>query len=96
MPAISDEDRYPRDGRLVVTRTQDGGKSFQSLTQGLPQQDAYDLIYRHGLDVDASGETLAMGSTTGNLWISADRGDTWDKVSSNLPPILCVQWGLVA
>jgi len=38
------------------------------------QEDAYDLVYRHGLDVDASGDRLAMGSTTGGLWLSEDQG----------------------
>src|SRR3546814_1000850 len=47
VPAIKDEYRYPKDGRLVVTRTTDGGKSFDTLTDGLPQTHAYDLIYRH-------------------------------------------------
>src|SRR6478609_4298618 len=44
VPAVKDEMRLPRDGALAVTRTQDGGKTWQSFRQGLPQQDAYDLI----------------------------------------------------
>ena len=55
VPAIKDEIRMPRDGALCVTRTNDGGKTWQIMRQGLPQRDAYDLIYRHGLDVDDSG-----------------------------------------
>jgi hypothetical protein len=43
--------------------------------------------YRHGLDVDVSGETLAMGSTTGGLWIRRDGGDAWTRASAELPPI---------
>src|SRR4029077_15236871 len=50
VPAIKDEIRMPRDGALAVMRTQDGGKSWQALRDGLPQRDAYDLIYRHGLE----------------------------------------------
>ena len=52
VPGVKDEFRYPADGRLVVTRTRDGGSSFEVLTEGLPQTDAYDLVYRHGLEVD--------------------------------------------
>jgi hypothetical protein len=87
VPAISDEVRVPVDGQMVVTRTRDGGESFDVLSAGLPQHDAYDLVYRHGLDVDASGEQLIMGSTTGSLWYSGDGGDSFVEVSSNLPPI---------
>jgi hypothetical protein len=92
VPAISDEVRVPVDGRLVVTRTRDGGASFDVLDNGLPQADAYDLIYRHSLDVDRSGERLLLGSTTGSLWYSADAGDTFSTVSSNLPPVHSVRF----
>jgi hypothetical protein len=50
MPAIKDEHRVP------VARTRDGGASFDVLREGLPQEHAYDLVYRHGLAVDATGE----------------------------------------
>lgn len=92
VPAVSDELRIPVDGRLVVTRTRDGGRSWDVLSEGLPQGAAYDLIYRHGLDVDPSGQRLAMGSTTGSLWRSEDAGDHWSLVSAHLPPIACVRW----
>jgi hypothetical protein len=92
VPGVKDEFRYPRDGRLVVTRTRDGGRSFEKLTRGLPQEHAYDLIYRHGLDIDRSGEHLAFGSTTGNLFVSDDQGDSWHCVSHSLPPIYCVRF----
>lgn len=86
VPAIKDERRVPVDGRLVVARTRDGGASFETLRNGLPQQDAYDLVYRHGLVVDAEGR-LAFGSTTGNLWTSDDEGDHWQTLPAHLPPI---------
>lgn len=90
MPAIKDEFRCPVDGRLVVTRTTDGGQSFQAFGEGLPAQDAYDLTYRHSLAVDRTGNVLAMGSTTGNPWISRDGGETWRIVTHHLPPIFSV------
>ena len=92
VPAVKDEKRYPADGRVVVTRTRDGGKTFETLTDGLPQQHAYDLVYRHALDLDESGERLMFGSTTGSLWVSENSGDSWQTLSSNLPPVYAVKF----
>ena len=91
VPGIKDEQRIPPDGRLVVTRTRDGGRIFDTLTSGLPQVHAYDIVYRHGLDIDATGERLAIGSTTGGLWISEDQGDSWQEISHTLPPVYAVR-----
>jgi photosystem II stability/assembly factor-like uncharacterized protein len=93
VPAVKDEKRVPVDGALVVNRTRDGGQTWQTLRSGLPQQHAYDLVYRHGLDVAADGRSLMMGSTTGGLWASDDGGDQWQAVSLNLPPIYAVRFG---
>jgi hypothetical protein len=92
VPAIKDECRIPVNGAVVVARTRDGGESFEVLTRGLPQEHAYDLVFRHAFEVDESGNRLVMGSTTGNLWISEDQGDTWTCVSANLPPIYCTRF----
>jgi len=92
VPAIADEKRIPCDGALAVTRTQDGGKTWETFRDGLPQRDCYDLIYRHGLDVDARGERLAMGSTTGALWVSENGGERWQLVNAHLPPIYAVRF----
>jgi photosystem II stability/assembly factor-like uncharacterized protein len=92
VPAIKDEMRVPRDGALAVSRTHDGGKTWQSFRKGLPQRDGFDLIYRHGFDVDAAGRRLAMGSTTGNLWASDDAGESWALVNAHLPPIYAVRF----
>jgi hypothetical protein len=93
VPGVKDECRVPVDARLVVARTRDGARSFDVLTEGLPQSQAYDLIYRHALDVDATGVRLAMGSTTGHLWVSENGGDAWALVAGHLPPISCVRFG---
>lgn len=93
VPGVKDECRVPVDGALAVARTRDGGRSFQVLREGLPQRHAYDLVYRHGLDVDRTGVRLAMGSTTGNLWTSGDGGEAWTLVSTHLPPIHQVAFG---
>jgi hypothetical protein len=92
VPAIKDEKRIPVDGRVVVTRTRDGGRSFDLLTRGLPQEHAYDLTFRHALAVDETGNRIVFGSTTGSCWISEDQGDSWRCLSSNLPPIYCVRF----
>jgi hypothetical protein len=91
-PAVKDEFRYPVDGKLVVNRTDDGGKTFTTLSAGLPQDHAYDLIYRHGLDVDEDGERLAMASTTGGLWFSDDGGQGWSEAPARLPPVYAVRF----
>ena len=92
-PAEADQRRVPVDAALVVNRTRDGGRSFETLRSGLPQHDCYDLVYRHGLAVGGDGRTLLMGSTTGGLWASFDGGDHWSTVSQNLPPIAAVRIG---
>jgi hypothetical protein len=92
VPGIKDEKRIPVDGALVVTRTRDGGKTFKVLKKGLPQKHAYDVVFRHGLAIDDTGERLAMGSTTGNVWVSENAGDEWVQVSSTLPQVYAVRW----
>ncbi|MCI0434970.1 MAG: exo-alpha-sialidase [Gemmatimonadetes bacterium] len=92
VPAIKDEKRIPAGGRVVVNRTRDGGRRFQQLTRGLPQEHAYDLVFRHAMDIDAGGERLAFGSTTGSLWISENGGDAWQHLSAHLPPVYAVRF----
>jgi photosystem II stability/assembly factor-like uncharacterized protein len=91
-PVISDQRRVPVGGRLVVTRTRDGGQTFEELTIGLPQQHAYDIVYRHALAVDKSGTRLAFGTTTGSLFVSTNGGDKWVTVSTHLPPVYAVRF----
>jgi hypothetical protein len=87
VPAIKDEFRYPVAGQVVVARTRDGAASFEVLRQGLPQENAYDLVYRHALAINGAGDCLAFGSTTGGLWISEDQGDHWQAPPARLPPV---------
>ncbi|MFI5016501.1 MAG: exo-alpha-sialidase, partial [Dongiales bacterium] len=54
---------------------------------GLPQRHAYDLVLRHALAIDEPGESLAMGSTSGHLWLSQDQGESWKLLAGHLPPI---------
>lgn len=90
VPGVSDMQRMAIGGGLFVARTQDGGETWEQLREGLPQENAYDVVYRHALS--NSGDRLAFGSTTGNLYVSEDRGDSWWTVANNLPPIYSVRF----
>lgn len=92
VPGIKDEKRIPVDGRLIVNRTSDGGRTFEALTAGLPQEHAYDLVFRHALDVDETGERLVFGSTTGSVWTSDNGGDSWQVLSHHLPPVHAIRF----
>jgi len=92
VPAESDQVRLPVDGAMTVARTRDGGATFDSLGNGLPSSDAYHIVYRHGMDIDSSGQRLVMGSTTGGLWITENQGDDWTCISQDLPMVYCVRF----
>ena len=92
VPAVKDECRIPVDGQFVVTRTSDGGQTFEVLSEGLPQTPAYHIVFRHALAVDSTGERLAMGSSTGGLWISENGGDSWQLISNDLPMVYCIRF----
>lgn len=91
VPARGDSERMAIGGELRVARTTDGGRSWQSFRSGLPQQNAYDIVLRHALDV--AGDCLCFGSTTGNLYFSEDRGESWQCLGNNLPPVYSVRFG---
>ena len=93
VPARSDQLRVPVDAALAVTRTGDAGKTFAVLRAGLPQEHCYDLVYRHGLALADDGHTLLMASTTGGVWLSGDAGDTWQTVSTTMPPVYALCFG---
>ena len=90
VPATGDDRRMAVGGGLFVARTTDGGETWRPLRKGLPQEHAYDVVYRHALDAD--GDRVCFGSTTGNLYVSEDRGDSWRCVGNNLPPIHSVRF----
>ncbi|NNM00388.1 MAG: hypothetical protein HKO62_06530 [Gammaproteobacteria bacterium] len=91
VPARDDGERMAIGGGLCVGRTNDGGATWQVFRDGLPQQDAYDIVYRHALDV--SGDTLCFGTTTGNVYLSEDGGERWQCVGNNFPPVYSVRFG---
>ena len=91
-PAVSDQHRIAVDKALCISRTTDGGKSWEALRNGLPQEMAYDIVYRHALQ--KSGDTLVFGTTTGNLFYSNDEGNHWQTLSNNLPMIHALAFGV--
>lgn len=90
VPALSDTHRTAIEGALCVCRTTDGGTTWRTFRKGLPQKNAFDVTFRHALD-NANG-TLAFGTTTGNLYLSEDRGQSWSCLGTNLPPIYSVRF----
>ncbi|GJM35164.1 MAG: hypothetical protein DHS20C18_41650 [Saprospiraceae bacterium] len=89
-PAVSDTHRVAIDGALCISRTDDGGKTWQDFRKGLPQENCYDIVYRHGLA--NTGDWVVFGTTTGNIFISDDRGYHWQVLSNYLPMIYSVQF----
>jgi photosystem II stability/assembly factor-like uncharacterized protein len=89
-PANSDITRTAIKGALCICRTDDGGKSWKELRRGLPQQNCFDIVYRHALA--SSTDALAFGTTTGNLFFSPDRGETWQALNNYLPMVYSVQF----
>jgi photosystem II stability/assembly factor-like uncharacterized protein len=85
IPALSDEMRVPHDLALCVCRTDDGGQTWQQLREGLPQNYCFDIVFRHAFA--RQNQTLAFGTTTGNLFLSENEGDSWRCLSSHLPRI---------
>ncbi len=93
IPGISDEIRVAVDQSLCVCRTDDGGKTWTDFRSGLPQEDAFDIVYRHALDI--TGDSLAFGTTTGNLYLSDNQGEKWELLNANLPMIHSVEFAEV-
>jgi photosystem II stability/assembly factor-like uncharacterized protein len=90
VPAVDAEYRLAVDRALCVCRTDDGGKTWTAFRDGLPQNTCYDVTFRHALDID--GDTLAFGTTTGNVYLSDDRGESWRCIGNNLPPVYSVRF----
>lgn len=89
VPGISDEIRVAVDQKLCVCRTYDGGETWTDFRAGLPQENCFDIVYRHALSNKANH--LAFGTTTGNVFTSNDHGETWTCLSNYLPMIYGVE-----
>lgn len=93
VPGVKDECRVAVNQALCVCRTTDGGLNWTALRKGLPQEQCFDIVFRHGLDL--AGDVLAFGSTTGNAYVSHDRGDSWRSLGSSLPPVHSVRFATI-
>jgi photosystem II stability/assembly factor-like uncharacterized protein len=92
VPITSDSLHYPPDGRLRVYRSRTGGDEWEPLTHGLPQRDCYVNVYRDAMAVDALDDCgIYFGTTGGQVYASADAGDTWASIVRDLPAVLSVE-----
>jgi hypothetical protein len=92
VPLTSDEFRCTPGGRLAVYRTTDGGRSWDGLGEGLPQADAWLTVLRDAFTADRLDPTgLYVGTRTGEVFGSADGGESWRELARHLPPVLCVK-----
>jgi len=92
IPIKSDSEHYPPEGKLRVYRSRTGGNEWEPLTKGLPQSDCYVNIYRDAMAVDTLEECgIYFGTTGGQVYHSADAGDSWVPIVRDLPAVLSVE-----
>jgi hypothetical protein len=92
VPIKSDSEHFPPDGKLRVYRSRTGGNEWEGLTKGLPQQDCYVNVLRDAMAVDALDSCgVYFGTTGGQVYASADAGDTWKPIVRDLPAVLSVE-----
>jgi hypothetical protein len=88
--------RVMPEGRAAVWRTRDAGSSWQRLDGGLPQSNAHVGVLREGMKMDTYDEPgVYFGTSTGQLFASADEGESWSEIASYLPPIRSVEVAIV-
>jgi hypothetical protein len=92
VPIKSDSEHYPPDGKLRVYRSRTGGNEWEALTEGLPQRDCYVNILRSAMTVDSLDPCgVYFGTTGGQVYASANSGDSWQAIVRDLPPVLSVE-----
>src|SRR5205823_13090648 len=88
----SDTEHFPPEGKLRVYRSRNGGNEWQALTKGLPQSDCYLNILRDAMAVDALDPGgVYFGTSGGQVYASADAGDSWAPIVRDLPAVLSVE-----
>lgn len=92
VPITSDSEHFPPEGKLRVYRSRSGGDEWEPLTEGLPQRDCYVNVLRDAMAVDTLDACgVYFGTTGGQVYVSADAGDTWQAAARDLPPVLSVE-----
>jgi hypothetical protein len=92
VPITSDSHHFPPEGRLRVYRSRTGGNEWEALTAGLPQKDCYVDVLRDAMAVDRVDECgVYFGTTGGQVYASADSGDSWTPIVRDLPSVLSVE-----
>jgi len=92
VPIKSDTEHFPPEGKLRVYRSRNGGNEWQALTKGLPQSDCYLNILRDAMAVDALDPGgVYFGTSGGQVYASADAGDSWAPIVRDLPAVLSVE-----
>jgi photosystem II stability/assembly factor-like uncharacterized protein len=92
VPIKSDSEHYPLDGKLRVYRSRTGGNEWEPLTKGLPQRDCYVNVLRDAMAVDSLDSCgVYFGTTGGQVYGSADAGDSWAPIVRDLPAVLSVE-----
>jgi len=92
VPIKSDSEHYPPDGKLRVYRSRTGGNEWQALTKGLPQSNCYVNVLRSAMAVDSLDPCgVYFGTTAGQVYASADSGDSWAPIVRDLPAVLSVE-----
>jgi hypothetical protein len=91
-PIKSDSEHYPLDGRLRVYRSRAGGHEWEALSKGLPERDCYVNVLRGAMGVDALDACgVYFGTTGGQVYASADAGNSWAPIVRDLPAVLSVE-----
>jgi photosystem II stability/assembly factor-like uncharacterized protein len=92
VPIKSDGEHFPPEGKLRVYRSRTGGNEWEALTKGLPQQDCYVDVLRDAMAVDSFDPCgVYFGTTGGQVYASADGGDSWAPIVRDLPAVLSVE-----
>jgi len=92
LPIKSDSEHYPPEGKLRVYRSRSGGNEWEALTKGLPQKDVYHNVLRDAMAVDRLNPCgVYFGTTGGQVYGSADAGDSWMPIVRDLPRVLSVE-----
>ena len=97
VPLESDEFRCCPEGKLRVYRTNDAGASWEALTDGLPQANAYETVLRDALATDALEPAgVYFGTRSGKVFASANDGESWREIADGLPQVVCVKAAVTA